>query len=81
MISRDNAKSKLKNLTEHTNNKLAILVSARSVIDNIFDSVGSCETCEYSEKAINTRWKCEWIDGVRVNPKFFCADYVRSKKR
>ncbi len=80
MIKKDEAKSKLKDLTKHTSNKLAILVSARAVIDSICDSVGSCETCMYSEKTTNTRWKCEWLDGIRVNPSFFCADYVRSKK-
>ena len=52
----------------------------KRVIDEIYDSVGSCEKCEYSEKTTNTRWKCEWLDDIRVRPNFFCADYVRSKK-
>jgi len=42
-MNREDAKNKLKSLTKHTNNKLAILVSARSVIDDIFD-----RTCKWT---------------------------------
>ena len=80
MISREDAKAKLKELTKYTNNKSAILVSARNVIDNMCDSVGSCEKCLYSEKTTGTRWKCEYLDDIRVRPNFFCADYVKDRK-
>ena len=71
------AKTDLKNLTKHTNNKLAILVSARSVIDSIYISIGSCSKCE----RLDTN-ECPISRAIMTEiskDNFFCADYKKAK--
>ena len=71
------AKTDLKNLTKHTNNKLAILVSARSVIDSVYDGIGNCTKCNKTYTN-----ECPLSRAIMIDihkDTFYCADYKRGK--
>ena len=77
MITKEDAKTKLKELTKHTNNKLAILVSARAVIDNVCDSVGKCKDCKFLDDRKDNKLGCLTLQ-FKVTPNFYCALFKKA---
>ncbi len=79
MIRREHAKTKLRGLTKHTNNRLAILVSARAVIDSTVDSVGRCEECKFLDDRKDNKLGCLTLQ-FKVTPNFYCALFKKDRK-
>ena len=72
------SKIDFKKLTKYTNDKIAITISAVSVINSIYESVGTCAKC----KKLNTN-ECPISRAIMMEElnhhTFYCADYEKAR--
>jgi len=70
MINRENAKNRL--FTDRSN--------ALDVIDNIYDSVGSCKECAYAWEGEYTKYIfCSFFDDATFKKDFYCSKYEKGE--
>ena len=78
MITREDAKLLMKDRVRHINK------SANDVIDEIYDSIGSCKECKFSRTNDRDSLYCCKLSAFNecyyyVNDDWYCADFEKRK--
>jgi len=73
IMTRKEAKDLMSNRHKHINK------SSLDVIDEIYDSFGTCIECKYGIKYNDNEVQCE-LDGIFHRLNFYCADFKKENK-
>ena len=75
MITREEAKYLMKNRYRYSNK------TALDVVDEIYDSMGTCSKCIYFDGVDCNKLTCSYMDTVMPEDEetFFCSEYEKNE--